>query len=71
MKLLDVDYDIKEFPHPSFIPGRVARVLVNGTGIAYVGELNPQVIVNFGLDMPVAAFELNLTELFEEIKKTV
>lgn len=64
-----VDYTIEETDHPSFIPGRVARVFVQGKGIAFVGEFHPQVLENFDLQMPVAGFEMNLSELFELRKK--
>jgi len=60
-----VDYEVGEVEHPSFIPGRVARVFVKGKGIAFVGEFHPQVLENFDIQMPVAGFELNLSELFE------
>ncbi len=55
--------------HPSFIPGRVGRVSVKGKKIAYVGELHPQVLENFGIEQPVCAFEVNLTDLFPLLKK--
>lgn len=67
MRLIGVDYKVEAAAHPSFIPGRVARVLVNGVGVAYLGEIHPKVLHNFELDVPAAAFELNLTELFEEL----
>ncbi|HME87019.1 MAG TPA: phenylalanine--tRNA ligase subunit beta [Candidatus Nanoarchaeia archaeon] len=69
LKLLGVSYAVKEKEHASYIPRRVARVSVNNVDVAYVGELHPQVLENFELEMPVAAFELNLTELFAEFKK--
>lgn len=68
MKLIGVKYEGKEVEHPSFISGRVAKATVNGVDVAYFGEINPQVITNFGLEMPVSGFELNLTELFKEMK---
>jgi phenylalanyl-tRNA synthetase beta chain len=55
--------------HPSFIPGRVGRVSVKGNKIAYIGEVHPKVLGNFGLEQPVACFELNLTDLFSFLKK--
>jgi phenylalanyl-tRNA synthetase beta chain len=61
---LNIKYTIKETEHPSFIPGRTARVSVNNKEIAYIGEIHPKVLKNFDLELPVAALELNLTELF-------
>lgn len=69
MRALDLKYEIAEAEHGSFIPGRVGRVVVNGKKIAYIGEIHPQVLTNFELDMPVAALELNVSELFEILKK--
>ena len=65
----DVKYGIKETEHSSFIRGRVARVSVNGKNVAYIGEINPTVLENWELEVPVTAFELNLTELFDNINK--
>ena len=53
--------------HESFIPGRVARVSVKDKKVAYVGEIHPQVIRSFDIDMPVAVVELNLTDLFNSL----
>ena len=54
--------------HGSFIPGRVARITVNGKKVAYVGEIHPEVLGNWGIAQPVSCFELNLTELFGLIR---
>ena len=61
---LDLKYEIKDVEHDSFIEGRVGRISVNGNDVAYIGEISPVVLKNFDLNMPVAALELNLTELF-------
>ena len=64
---LGLNYKIEETKHGSFIDGRVGRVSVNGKDIAYIGEVNPAVLSNFSLEMPVSALELNLSELFRLI----
>jgi phenylalanyl-tRNA synthetase beta chain len=66
---INVKYEITETEHDSFITGRVGRVIVNGKNVAYIGEISPQVITNWELEMPVTALELNLTELFNTISK--
>ena len=66
---LGKEYEIKSTEHDSFIPGRVARVSYSGKGIAYIGEIHPQVLENFELGMPVAMFELNISELFGLVKE--
>ena len=69
MKLFGLKYDIEETEHSSFISGRVGRAIVKGKKVAYLGEISPKVLENWGLDLPVAALELNLTELFEVMGK--
>jgi len=69
LRMLGVEYKVIEVEHPSFIPGRVGRVVVDGEKVAYIGEIHPSVLENFELEMPVAALELNLSDLLELIKK--
>ncbi|MBD3313524.1 phenylalanine--tRNA ligase subunit beta [Candidatus Woesearchaeota archaeon] len=69
MRMLDIDYSISETEHDSFIPGRVGRVSVKGKDVAYIGEIHPNVLENFDLDMPVSCFELNLSDLHEAIQR--
>ncbi len=66
---IDVKCDVKEAEHTSFISGRVARASVDGKNVAYIGEIHPQVLSSWNLEVPVAVFELNLTELFEIMNK--
>lgn len=68
-RMLNIKYEIDETEHPSFIPGRVARVIVNNKKLAYIGEISPKVLANWELEMPVTALELNLSELFEVVNK--
>ena len=67
LRILGVEYTVEETEHDSFLPGRVGRVLVNGVKVAYIGEMSPQVLSNHGLEVPVCAMELNLSELFRVI----
>lgn len=62
---LGVKLDLKETEHSSFISGRAARVSCNGKEVAYIGEIHPKCLENFELETPVAALELNLSELAE------
>lgn len=60
----NIEYTISETEHNSFIPGRVARVGVKGKGVAFIGEIHPVIMEKLALEMPVAAFEINLTDLY-------
>lgn len=59
---LGLEYEIKGFKHGSFIPGRCAS-----TKEGFFGEIHPKVLENFGLEVPVTAFELDLDSVFERI----
>ncbi len=62
-------YELKIIPHSSFIPGRAADIYVSSKKIGQMGEIHPQVLQNFSLEMPVAALEINLSEFFWAAKK--
>jgi phenylalanyl-tRNA synthetase beta chain len=62
---LETDARFTKEEHPSFIPGRCAAIKIQGEQVGVVGEIHPQVLNNHGLEMPCAAFELNLSKLHE------
>ena len=62
---LSLSYNLNDVKHGSFIEGRTGEIICNGKKLGYIGEINPRVITNFNLEMPVSGFEINLNELFE------
>ena len=66
LSTLGVDFRLKAGEHPSFIPGRTARVLLGEKEIGFIGEIHPGVLDNWGLRMPAAAFELEVTPLLPQ-----
>ena len=58
------EYEIKNSDHKSFTEGRCGDF-----GFGFFGEVHPQVLENFGLETPVAGFEIDMDELFKRIKK--
>jgi len=63
LKSLKVEgWRIEPKEHPSFIPGRVASILLKEREIALLGEIHPKVLENFKIPNPTVAFELDLTE---------
>ena len=53
-------WEVYETKNPSFIAGRVASINYNGRKIGILGEIHPEVLENFELENPVAAFEIDL-----------
>lgn len=54
---------LEETDDPRFIPGRSARVLINGQDAGIMGEFHPGVLDSWGIAVPVAGFELILERL--------
>ncbi len=59
----DVTLETPPTEHPSFIPGRVASVAIDGVDVGVIGEIHPAVLVEHDLELPVAAFEFRLSAL--------
>ncbi len=49
--------------HRSFIEGRCGKVLVEGREVGIIGEVHPEVLNNFKIEVPVVAFEISLGAL--------
>jgi phenylalanyl-tRNA synthetase beta chain len=56
---LGVSARITELEHGSFVEGRAAAVWIGEKQAGIVGEVHPQVLENWGIQNPGAAFELN------------
>jgi phenylalanyl-tRNA synthetase beta chain len=59
--------ELAEADRPWFIPGRCGRILIDGgkagtkpAPAGFIGELHPEVLTRWGIQMPAAAFELDL-----------
>lgn len=57
-----IPYEVAVSDDPAFMEGRRADIISNGKKIGVMGELYPQVIVNFGLGQPVVGFEITLAK---------
>jgi len=65
--LLSVDENIPKIAEDNskfFINGRAGKILIKDKNIGHFGEISPIVIQNFGIEVPVTAFEINLKALF-------
>lgn len=49
--------------HPSYIAGRCAEIYIGDKRAGIIGELHPIVLKNWGIEMPVAAFEMEISAL--------
>ena len=58
----DISIQTKTKSHPSFEEGRCAAIIVNDKEIGIIGEINSKIIENYKIRVPVAGFELSLSE---------
>jgi len=58
-----INMTIEKFDHPAFIQGRCAGIVYNGNRIGYFGEIHPRTLVEFELEHPAIAMEINLEEI--------
>ncbi|MDR2700171.1 MAG: phenylalanine--tRNA ligase subunit beta [Nitrososphaerota archaeon] len=61
-----IDWQIKETIHPAFIEGRTGQIIIDNQKIGIIGEISPQVIENWKLENPTAAFEINLQKIINK-----
>ncbi|TKJ18680.1 MAG: phenylalanine--tRNA ligase subunit beta [Promethearchaeota archaeon Loki_b32] len=57
------EYEVKPSENPSYINGRYGDIYLKGIKIGEIGEIHPEVLLNFKLEFPVAALELNLQKI--------
>ena len=57
------EYEVKAENNPSYINGRYGEIYINDVKIGEIGEIHPEVLLNFKLEFPVAALELNLQKI--------
>jgi phenylalanyl-tRNA synthetase beta chain len=62
---LGVNWQIEPVNNDSFINGRVGAVIVEDLDVGVLGEIHPQVLENWKIENPIAAFEVNLQKIIE------
>ncbi|WP_202319160.1 phenylalanine--tRNA ligase subunit beta [Archaeoglobus neptunius] len=65
MRELGLKWDVEETEDGAFIAGRGANIVVEGKNVGVFGEIHPEVLDTFELTMPVVAFELDLSHIFD------
>jgi len=65
MASLKLKFKINSTQNSSFIDGRTAELIINNKPVGIFGEIHPKVLESWNLEMPVAAAEIDLTELMK------
>lgn len=64
-KALDIKFQTEETTKQGFINGRTARIILNKKEIGAMGEINPTILKNWHIKMPLTILEINLEEIFK------
>jgi len=62
---LELTAEIEEGGLDCFIEGRRFTATKDGTPLCWAGEIKPEVLLSWELEMPVAAMEMDINKLFE------
>jgi len=62
---LDRPFTLEPLAHPSFLDGRVGKILSQGRTIGLLGELHPEVLEQWQIGVPVVALELEIDRLLD------
>ncbi len=65
MNNIGIGYNLRKYDHPSFIEGRAAKVFAGKKAIGTIGEINPKVMENWNINVPVVAFEIDLNRALD------
>jgi phenylalanyl-tRNA synthetase beta chain len=61
---LNLQWQIREATHPTFIPGRTGKVEIGKTDVGVIGEIHPKVLEAWDLEKPAAAFEVDVSKIY-------
>ena len=56
--MLEMPFKLKQKNFNEFIPGRAAEIIIDKKVVGKIGEIHPEVLQKFKLEMPCCAFEL-------------
>lgn len=65
-KMIDLKVSIVACKHPSYIEGRVGRILIDGMEVGFIGEINPLVLEKWDLEVAVVGFEISLQQFVDD-----
>ncbi len=54
------EYKLEPGIHQSFLDGRVGKIFCEENAVGWIGELHPEVLENWQINMPIAAFEFQI-----------
>ncbi|MBO0888059.1 hypothetical protein J2P12_03065, partial [Candidatus Bathyarchaeota archaeon] len=62
MQNLGRTFEVESTANSTFLPGRCGRIMSEGQEVGIVGEISPRILRTWGLNLPAAAFELDVSQ---------
>ena len=60
---LSISYNLSKADVNFYIDGRSANIISQGKICGHIGEINPQILNNYGILVPISGFEINLSKI--------
>ncbi len=71
LREIGAKYTLDNCEYTTFVPGRGAKVLLDGKEIGFFGEMAPSVVVGYDITHPIGFFELDLEPIVANKKDTL
>ncbi len=71
LREMGVQYSLEPCDLTTFIPGRGARIMMDGKEIGFFGEMAPSVVVGYEMTHPIMFVELDLAPIVEKKRGTL
>lgn len=65
LRILSLKFKVNRCEKDLMIHGRCGSITINDVEIGYLGEVRPEVLLKFGLQTPVAAFEISISKVYK------
>lgn len=63
INLLGLEYSLQHLESNYYLKGRGAEIMIDGIIVGHIGEIHPQIINNYGVEVPMSALELDLSRI--------
>ena len=64
-KAIGIEFKLEKTDSRKFLKNRGLSIKINGKEKGSIGEINPEILVDLGIEMPACGFELELSELHQ------
>ncbi len=71
LREMQLDYTLEPCDLPTFVPGRGAKVVMDGKEVGIFGEMAPSVVVGYEITHPIIFMELDLEPIVAEKRDTL